>query len=259
MFLLYNNKMRKSEKVKAIVIKSRTSGEKDKILKLLSSDGRIINAVSKGAVGSRNKNRAGSMLFCLSDFVLTYTGDMAYVSDSEVIKPFRGLGQDIVKMSCASYICEASSFLEMADISDDTLYRLLGHTLTILEKIPEEYAVLLAVTFMLKLSGIMGIAPEFDKCVHCGEESEYYFFTSQYGGTICPVCVPAMSDETVLSKDEARYLKLLMYIDIRKIPSLTCPDTSITLKLLGCVNGYLGEYFHKKNNSYDMFIDLFNI
>ena len=257
---MYNNKMRKSEKVKAIVIKSRTSGEKDKILKLLCSDGRIINAVSKGAVGIKSKNRASSMLFCLSDFVLTYTGDMAYVSSSEVIKGFWGIGQDIFRMSCASYISEAASFLENADMfEDDTLYRLLGHTLTILEKADENSVLIIAVTFMLKLAGIMGIAPEFDKCVSCGEESEYYFFSSRYGGIVCPVCVPAMMDEAVLEKNEARYLKLLMYIDIRKIPSLEYPEKSVSAKLAACVNGYLSEYFHKKNNSYDMFIGLFNI
>jgi len=258
--MLYNNTMRKTETVRAIVIKSRNSGEKDKILKLLASDGRIINAVSKGAGSAKSKNRAGSQLFCLTDFVLTYTGEMAYVSSSEVVRGFRELQKDVVRMSAASYFCEEASFLENADMfEDDTLYRLLGHTLSVAEKLDENSILVLAIAFILKLCGITGIAPEFDRCVMCEEESEYYFFSSQHGGTVCPVCVPAMAEEAVIEKDEARYLKLLMYIDIRKIPSLINPDKDIQKKLFRCVNGYISEYFHKKNNSYDMLIGLFNI
>ncbi len=257
--LLYNNKMRKTEKVRAIVIKSTISGEKDRILKLLCSDGRVINAVSKGAVSLKGKNRAGSMLFCLGDYVLTYTGDMAYVSSSEVVRLFSGLQKNVVKMTAASYMAVMAGFTEISDMSEgEAVYRLVGHSFILLEKSDEGCAGILTVSFALKLFGITGIAPGFDRCVSCGEESEYYFFSSYHGGVVCPVCVPAMADETLLTKDEARYLKLLMYIDVRKIPDLEMPDIDTVRKLLSCVNGYSGEYFHKKNNSYDMLIGLLN-
>ncbi len=252
--------MRKTEKVRAIVIKSTLHKEKDRLLKLLCSDGRIMNVMSKGAESLKGKNRASSMLFCLSDFDLSYTGDMAFVSSSEVIKSFSGIRKNIIALTAASYISEEASFTEGSDMTgDDSLYRLLGHTLVLLEKSEEESFLMLALSFVLKLCGIIGIAPQFERCASCGEESEYYFFSSHYGGTVCPVCAGNFYDEAVLTKDEARYLKLLMYIDIRKIPSLTFPHNEIRLKMLGCVNGYVREYFHKKNNSYDMLIGLFNI
>lgn len=256
---MYNNKMRKTESVRAIVIKSTLSGEKDRLLKLLSSDGRIINAVAKGAGSVKGKNRAGSMLFCVGDYVLSYTGDMAYVSSSEVVRLFGGLQKNVVKMTAASYMAIMASFAETSDMSEgEAVYRLTGHALSLLEKSGEETALILTVSFALKMCGIIGIAPRFDRCNVCEEESEYYFFSFSYGGSVCPVCVTGQKNEKIITSAEARYLKYLMYIDIRKIPSLELPDISIQKLFMECVNGYAGEYFQKKNNSYDMLIGLFN-
>ncbi|MBE6038129.1 MAG: DNA repair protein RecO [Anaerofustis stercorihominis] len=258
---MYNDIMRKSEKVRAIVIRSRASGEKDRVIKLLCDDGRFINAVAKGAQSLKSKHRASCMLFCLSEFVLTYTGDFAYVSSSEVIKGFFTLQQDIMKMSAASYFCEAVSFCESGQNGEsDILYRLLGHSLTETEKMPEEGILTLCTSFVLKLCASMGIAPHFDGCSICSQKYESYYFSQRYGGVVCGVCPEGnMSYYPVLTAMEARYMQFLTYIDLRKISSLEFTDVSTQKDLFVCADSYMNEYFNRKNNSFDMLIGLFNI
>jgi DNA repair protein RecO (recombination protein O) len=91
-------------KTKAIVIGSKDSGDKDKIVTLFCLEKGIIQAKLKGVKNPKAKLKFAKEPFCFGEFLLVQKGDFFTVASAECIDSFYSLSQNYQAFLVASQI-----------------------------------------------------------------------------------------------------------------------------------------------------------
>ena len=244
------------EKQEAFVIKSVKYGEHDKMLTLFTKDDGKISAVAKGALSTKSKYMASAQLFCLSEYVLTTSSGMPYVSTAEVIRGFYGLNKDIERLCGASYCMELVDAIYEDKMAEPVTFRLIYFTQQLLEEIKPESVYLIVLAFVLKLCGINGIAPILNACCSCMERKASYFLDYDAGGLVCSECKDSSLLMPKLSAKEAELMYAILHIDMTKLSGIIDPDKQTVKYLLKVMNDYIKYNFPRKLKSFDLLYSL---
>lgn len=86
-----------STKVKGIIIESKDSKEKDKLVTIYTLEMGKVKAVFRGVRGEKAKLRASKDIFTFGDFFIENTKGNNIVSQVDVIESFYGISQDLDK------------------------------------------------------------------------------------------------------------------------------------------------------------------
>jgi len=186
-------------KSKGIVLRSIRYGEADRILDLYTQDVGLVSMIAKGI--RRTQSRFGGRLEPLScvEF-LAYEGrTLDTITQVEVLRSFRGVREDLVRLEVAGSIISAVRALSGSGEADRRIFNLLYHALDTLEgRDPNLKSVEAA--FSAKLSVLAGYALRLHACVSCdrnlddarGDRCSY--FAPPLGGVLCADCRQAASD-----------------------------------------------------------------
>ena len=242
------------ETVRGIVLRSVKYSEHDRMLTVFTLEKGKISVCAKGARSVKSRLLSVSQPFALSEIVLGGSRG-SYISSAVLLNGFFGLQSDILKVSCATYMCQLIESLTEEDAPDGKLFRLLYWSLAELEKSGEHLSPLMACAFALKLMGISGMAPHLDGCIRCGERKDYYRFDYSEGGLVCTDCAEA-PDMPALKRSEAERLRDLLYEDITALGSLDVPDAAVMKHLLRTVNDYVVYMSGRSIRSIDMLYSL---
>lgn len=242
-------------KYTAIVIKSVKYAEHDKMLTLFTLENGKMSAIAKGASSTKSKYLLSSQLFCCSQFILNEGLKIPYVVSADIVRSYTHLGDDIYKLSAASYMAELLNIAFEADSCEKRAFGLLFYTLELLEKNPPEFAFTAASAFGLKLMGIYGTSPVLDRCAVCSEHYDDYRFDYDLGGCVCIGCAENPTGEKI-SAYEAYYMRDLMYTEIAKLPSLQGPNVSVQKFLLKLINNYIVYTLSKNIKSFELLYSL---
>src|SRR5215213_3254016 len=209
-------------KSKGIVLRSIRYGEADRILDLYTQESGLISAIAKGI--RRTKSRFGGRLEPLScvEF-LAYEGKtLDTITQVEVLRPFRGVREDLVRLEAAGGMVGVVRALSGGDEADRRVFNLLYHALDALED-REEATKSVEAAFGLKLSILAGYTPRLDACVSCdgnlGEEAADEnppYFAPSLGGVLCANCRSAASDSFPLSPETLAALRSLVAHSIKE-------------------------------------------
>lgn len=179
-------------RTEGIVLRTRSLGEADRILTILSRDRGKIEAVARGARRPRSRLAAASQPFSYLK-VLIFTGrSIDQLSQAEIIRSFGLIRENLVKMAYASYWSEFLDLLLPLEEENTELFLFTLAGLMVLEK--SEDPVLLSRAFELRTLQYLGYLPELDVCARCGGSLEKTLggFSPSDGGVLCPSC----ADET---------------------------------------------------------------
>ena len=162
--------------IKGLLIKETKWSEQDKIVTLLTANGKV-EAVAHGARSVKSRIAPAMQPFCYSEITLAKGRTaLCSVKEASVINNFYNLRLDVEKVALATYIAEI--LLHIAEGSDtESILRLALNTLYILEK-SDESAKIKAV-FELRLCIHMGFAPSI-----WDYEGDCAYF-SYVDGTVC--------------------------------------------------------------------------
>ena len=118
----------KSTRTRAIVLRRTNYGEADRILQLLTPEGKL-SVMAKGVRREKSRLSGGIELFAICDVVVTEgKGDLGILTSSRLIQFYRHIMEDYDRMQFAySAIKLVSSASEMVDGSD--WYNVLSETL----------------------------------------------------------------------------------------------------------------------------------
>ncbi len=178
-------------RTEAVVIREQATGERDKLLTLLTREKGIIKAFANGARSPKNRNANTTDVFCYSDMSLTKGKSGAYSLRESCPKDvFFSLRGDIVKLSLAQYICELAEELAPREEPAEELFSLFLNCLHLLANTKKDIYLIKAAAElrMLTLSGYM---PAIVACDSCGTyESEKMYFSTFTGKLYCEKCKP---------------------------------------------------------------------
>ncbi len=208
-------------KSKGIVLRSIRYGEADRILDLYTQDSGLVSAIAKGI--RRTKSRFGGRLEPLScvDF-LAYEGrTLDTVTQVEVLRPFRGVRENLKRLETAGGMVATVRALSGGDEADRRVFNLLYHALDALEDRDSGFESVEA-AFSLKLSILAGYTPRLDACVSCERDLNGIpdgglpYFAPNLGGVLCSDCRSATAEAFPLPPETLSALRSLVVHPIRE-------------------------------------------
>ncbi len=178
--------MSSSGPIEALVVGSVTYGEADRIVHLLTSQGRL-SVFAHNAKKSRRRFGGALEPFTTLQADLGRTqraSGLASLSSVVGLKARLGLRKDLNAIALASYICELS--YEVAPEGQESLIKTICEQA--LDTLEEQGATeALRRAFELHLLCEQGYQPQLDQCVSCGSQEGADFIDLSRGGLFCPI------------------------------------------------------------------------
>jgi DNA repair protein RecO (recombination protein O) len=175
----------------AIVLRTHSLGEADRIITMLTRERGKVRAVAKGV--RRTRSRFGARLepFMMTDVQLYEGRNLDTVTQAETIAPYGDrLVSDYPRYTAAAAMVETADRLteERAPAVQQFLL-LAGGLRTLADGLHEPSLVL--DSYLLRSLSVAGWAPSFVDCSRCGEPGPHRGFAVASGGVVCSTCRPA--------------------------------------------------------------------
>ena len=177
----------------AIVLRTHSLGEADRIVTLLTREHGKVRAVAKGV--RRTRSRFGARLepFMMTDVQLYEGRNLDPVTQAETIAPYgERLVSDYPRYTAGAAMLETADRLtEEREPAVQQFLLLAGGLRTLADGAHDPSLVLDA--YLLRSLSVAGWAPSFVDCSRCGAPGPHRAFAVASGGVVCPSCRPAGS------------------------------------------------------------------
>ena len=194
----------------AVVLRSQSFGESDRIVCFLTEEHGKVTGIAKGAKRSRRRFVNSLELFSVVNlrFQDYPHRSLAFIHGCELLRVFRQLTQNLERIVCASYLTEITAELVREREESAAIF---AHLRDGLGHLNEQRGSADFLTFFeLRLLRLAGYDPMFDGCCRCKKrrtsEGERWSFSHRDGGILCAVCVQLRRHALALSEETLRAL-----------------------------------------------------
>ncbi|MDD2574269.1 MAG: DNA repair protein RecO [Bacillota bacterium] len=234
-------------KTRGLVTKAVNFGEGDKILTLLTEKYGKIQAMAKGARRTRSKLVAGTQLFCYCDFVLFKGKTWYYIDQAEIINTFHKIRNDLVTLSCCTYLMELAGEVVQPGQAPGRLLKVVLEALNLFAAGEIGPEILLRAA-ELKILAYAGFKPQLEHCVNCGGASRAGYFSPGSGGILCPACEKSDPYGYSISQGAISVMKLMMGWRLKKLDCLRV-EQHILKELEKIMRAYVAIHIDKDFSS----------
>ena len=155
-------------KAEAVVLRSRSLGEADKIVTLFTYERGKVEAVARGVRRPRSRLLGVTQLFTHGRFLLYERKSLDTISQGEIVRSFLPLREDLLRMAHAAYVAE---LLDRTTELNDGHPRLFALLLMVMEMLATGPRLALTTRyFEVQLMQELGFRPHLDDCVRCGAQ-----------------------------------------------------------------------------------------
>ncbi len=181
---------------RALVLRTRPLGEKDRIVVLFSPERGRIDAVAKGARGPKSKLAALAQPFVIARFLLVTGRSLHIVSQAQIETAHSGLSASIFATAWAYFVLEVVATIPEG-LPDERGFEIVAVALNSLENAPDDEAREAAgIWFEVQWLAHQGFAPTVGFCVECARkisapanaDDARVWFAPNLGGTLCDDC-----------------------------------------------------------------------
>ena len=203
-------------KVKGVVIAENNMGDFDKMITLLTPNGKI-GCSARGARRPKSQLMAGTQFLCFGEYML-FKGSSTYTLNScETIELFYDIRTDLDKLEAAAHITKI-----IQDVTDENqntykIMQLYLNTLYVLANTDKNIPFTEAI-FKIKLLTLLGFAPRVEKCCICGEK-EVTHFSLKDSGVKCTSCSRQDTGAIQISASTWQALKYIVLDPAKKLYS----------------------------------------
>ncbi len=226
-------------RTEAIVLRERDYAEADRILTLLTPNGKL-TAIARGIRRAISRKAGQLILFARAQLLLARGRELDTITQAESLETYEGLRQDLVRFGYACYVGELVERLAQEEEENRPLYDLVNETLRHIAEGRDPR--LWTRYFELRLLSLGGYRPELFTCVGCGRAlaPETNFFSLEQGGLLCPTCGAANPRAKAVSVNAQKVLRYLQTHDEAEVAVLSLtPATHAEVE--GLLQAYL-EY-----------------
>lgn len=177
---------------RGLVLRVSDYNDQDALLSLLTPEHGRLTVKARGLRRKNSPLIAPCQLLALGDYTLfEYKGSYT-VNEASSVELFRGLRNDIVKLSLGTYFAQAAELISQADAPNRELLSLVLNCLYALSHMGQPESKVKAV-FELRCACMAGYTPDLSVCHGCGEEYPDRFDVSS-GMLECQKCRDPDSD-----------------------------------------------------------------
>lgn len=228
-----------------IVLKRVKVSDYDKILTVFTRKAGKMSGAVKGSQNPKSKLAAGSHPFVYGEFSFSKSGRLSSINSIEVKDAFYHLREDLDRLTIASYFLELVHLVTSENIINNALFDLLYHFLKCVEICEKDQLHLIKSSFELKLLNLIGLRPELNNCVNCGNASDNPKFAVSEGGIICEDCYDLFPDEYKIGHVLPKLMLFLLDQPLDHILETNVDDVLIK-KLTVILNAFLEYHLERK-------------
>ena len=178
---------------RALVLRVRPLGEKDRILTLFSPEKGRFGAVARGARSTKGKLAALSQPFVVARFLLAKGRSLDLVTQAQIETAHPRLTGDALRSAWAIFGCELADHLPEESPDAEGFELLLVFFNALDGSQINENCEAAGVWFEAHWLSHQGYAPQIGFCIACEakiapQNDEKIWFSPQMGGTLCPNC-----------------------------------------------------------------------
>ncbi len=187
--------MSEIETTEAIVLRSMKYRSSSKIVTLYTRNHGKVSVIAKAA-RERSKffgSALEPMSYISAVFYWKEGRDLQILSEASHLRAFHGLTVRLETMAAGLAIVELAQLVTHYQEANPELFNLILGSLTVLDARAEDPGLIFC-AFELRLAGVLGFSPEFDRCLSCGREMaeeagrEAVEFDLDRGGIRCGRC-----------------------------------------------------------------------
>ena len=207
----------------AIVIRSLSYGESDKIMTFFTKDFGKIKGIAKGA--RRSKKRFQNALELFSHIRLTFFdregAGLMRAEGCDILHSFSGIREDLRKIFYAHYFLElVNEMTGEREAAPETFSLLLSSLSHLGEREPREELLRI---FEIRMLSLFGYRPNMKRCHLCKKDwqdlmaSPAVFFSVEKGALVCEGCSKGWDHLTPLSLGTARLIEQIALMELSKV------------------------------------------
>lgn len=213
-----------SQKYRGIIVESKDSKEKDKIVSIYTLESGLIRTVFRGVRGEKAKMKASKEVFTFGDFFIENTKGNNVVSAVDVIEAFYPVRENLEKYYEACSVIDAAKKIITAQAEPALFIEIVKAMKFICyENLKKNYVLC---KYLLNIFKGAGYPLNMSKCSSCGAEiTGKKYFNYEIGETLCGNCRTYTSEE--LSPAVVNTLRIINNIDYEKLSTVHLSDDSI--------------------------------
>lgn len=208
-------------KTKGIVISENNMGDFDKMLTILTPNGKI-SCSAKGARRPKSQLMAGTQFLCFGEYML-FKGSSTYTLNScDTIELFYNLRIDLNKLEYAAHITKI-----IQDVTDENqnTYKILQlylNTLYVMANTDMDLKFITSI-FKIRLMCLLGFKPRLDRCSTC-ENEQVSYFSFKDNGLKCESCSKQDTGTIEISESTKNALRYIAMTPAKKLYSFNISD-----------------------------------
>ncbi len=203
--------MKQIIQTEGIVLKVVEYKEQAVLAEILTKTGKK-NYIIRGAKKITSGTRLLAEPLTRISFLATSSDGLDTLTEGSIVDSYLPIKQDINKMLCFYPILEKIIVFTQQVTSIDTFYQFVIDILELLKKDIDVRLVL--ALFEVKLTYLIGIAPELRVCLKCNKKVQNAVFSVYDGGVYCLNCI---NDGFDLNVNQTKVLQLLYFIKVSKV------------------------------------------
>lgn len=173
-------------KVKGIIITENNMGDFDKMVTLLTPNGKI-GCAAKGARRPKSQLMSGTQFLCFGEYLIFKTSNTYTINSCDTIELFYPIRIDLDKLEVVSNLTKI-----IQDVTDENqntykILQLFLNTLYVIANTSMELKFISSI-FKLRLMCLLGFSPRIEQCTSCHIKEDLTSFSFRDNGVKCKNC-----------------------------------------------------------------------
>ena len=203
-------------KTKGIIIAENNMGDFDKMVTLLTPNGKI-GCSARGARRPKSQLMAGTQFLCFGEYMLVKGTNTYTLNSCETIEIFYSIRTDLDKLKYASHITKIIQDVTYENQNTYKILQLYLNTLYVISETDMDLEFILSI-FKLRLLCLLGFMPKVKKCVSCNEENVQYFSIKE-NGFKCKNCAKQDTGAIQISQSTQKAIQYIVMAPAKKLYS----------------------------------------
>lgn len=189
-------------KTEGIVLRRQRLGESDRVVTFLVRDGSLLRAVAKGAAKPAGALAARVEPFSVVRALCAPGRSLDIVKEAHVVEGNARIRTQPEHTACASLIAELLDRTSLEGLQNPRLYDMTVAALRAVNEGSASQAACIACAHAFKTAALLGVRPQFDSCVTCGDAvllsgRGRVAFSFAEGGVVCPSCARTTGSQLI--------------------------------------------------------------
>lgn len=245
-----------SLKFRGLVLSAKPHKEQDRLIRILTAKDGVIFACAPGAGKMGSRHGISAQPGALSDFSMNCSKGFYYVSESELVEPFRGLYEDIERLTAAAHILEITSDVCVSEDISSSVYPYVVRSLFALSEKIKPIGIIVS-AFEWKIMDLSGYSADLSPC-SCGQSANDNQFAFSFSKCrifcIRPGCLRDAGDYKIIPIGALEALRYIRESNSLNYLSFTVSD-AILYEIGELTRRYLCERLEKKYCKMDLLND----